>query len=112
MHKRVIKVTVYLTIQLYNKLDESFLKEIYTELSFPVTIQGADPNKGASDVVPDSIIHSKLNTILHPQLLLPNLKKKYPELPDFYIGNVRLFTQQAFFEDIGLDHPEPKLEVN
>jgi hypothetical protein len=112
MHKRIIKVTVHLTIQLYNKSDESFLKEIYTQLSFPVTVQGADPNKEASDVVPDSIVYSKLNTIFDQRLLLPDMKKKYLELPDFYIGDVKLATQRAFFKDVGLDFAEPELEVN
>lgn len=99
-NKRAIKVTVYLTIQLYNTSDKSFLKEVYTELSFPVVIEHADPTKEARDIVPDSLVHSALDAILHPQLLLPDLKKKYPHLPDFYIGDVKLATQQAFFEDI------------
>ena len=99
-NERMIKVTVYLTIQLYKKLDNSFLKEVYTELSFPVVIENADPTKEARDIVPDRLVHSKLDAILDPQLLLPDLKKQYPHLPDFYIGNVKLATQQAFFEDI------------
>lgn len=101
-NKRMIKVTVYLTIQLYNTSDKSFLKEVYTELSFPVVIENADPTKEARDIVPDNLVHSKLDAVLDKQLLLPDLKKKYPHLPDFYIGNVKLATQQAFFEDIPL----------
>jgi hypothetical protein len=99
MHKRIVQVTVYLVIQLFDKQDKSFLRETYTELSFPVVIKDADPSKEVRDIVPDSAIHRKLSTILDNQLLLPEMKKKYPELPDFYIGKVRLFTQQAFFED-------------
>src|SRR5436190_6021912 len=105
MHNRIIKVTVYLTIQLFDILNESFLKETYAELSFPVVIQNADLNREARDIVPDSTVHSTLNTLLDRQTLLPEMKKKYPELPDFYIGRVRLSTQQAFFEDIDLVSP-------
>jgi hypothetical protein len=106
MNKRIIKVTVYLTVQLFDKLDKSFLKETYTELSFPVTITDTNPNEEARNIVPDSTIHSTLNTLLDKQALLPAMKKKYPELPDFYIGKVRLSTQQAFFEDIDLRQKE------
>ena len=100
MVTRTIKVTVYLTLQLFDKQSHTILKETYAECSFPVTVENASPDEEARNIVPDSLIHRKLDQMLTMQVMLPELKKKYPDLPDFYIGNARLFTQRSFFEDV------------
>jgi len=100
MVKRTIKVTVYLTLQLYDKQSRALLKETYTECSFPVTMEHVNADDEAKDIVPDRLIHHELDQMLTKQVMLPELKKQYPDLPDFYIGGATLFTQQAFFENI------------
>ena len=96
---RVITVTVYLTLRLFAKQDKSFLRETYAEYKFRHVVQGVMTNEAAENLVSDSVIYNHLNEILDKQVMLPELRKKYPDLPDFYIGEARLFTQQVFFED-------------
>jgi hypothetical protein len=102
MVKRTIKVTVYLVLQLFDKQNHTLLKETYAECSFPVTVE-AVADAEARDIVPDSLIHLKLAKMLNEQIMLPELRKKYSALPDFYIGGARLFTQRSFFEDVAAE---------
>ena len=100
MVKRTIKVTLYLTLQLFDKQSHVLVKETYAECSFPVTVEAANFDEEARNIVPDSLLHRKLDQMLNMQVMLPEMKKKYPDLPDFYIGGARLFTQQVYFKDI------------
>jgi hypothetical protein len=100
MVRRTIKVTVYLTLRLFDKESRTLLKETYTECSFPVVVEHANADEEARNIVPDSLIHRELDQMLTKQAMLPELKKQYPDLPDFYIGGAKLSTQQAFFEDV------------
>ena len=84
MVARTIKATVYLTLQLFDKRSHTLLKETYAECSFPITVEAASPDVDARDIVPDPLIHRKLDKVLNEQIMLPELRKRYPNLPDFY----------------------------
>jgi hypothetical protein len=99
MSKRRIKVTIYIVIELHDKKTRAFLREAYSEASFYFTIPNAPVDAEPEDLVTDSMIHTRMNEFFEKQEALSQLKAKYPNLPDFYIGKGRMATQKVFFEE-------------
>src|SRR5437588_12952183 len=100
MNKRAIKVTVYLIMLLHDKRTKTYLKDVYSEAHFTFTIENAKENAKPEELVTDSMIHARLNDFFEKQEALPQLKTQYPDLPDFYIGSGKIYTQQVFFEEV------------
>jgi len=100
MSQRRIKVTIYLVMELYDKQMKAFLQEMYSEASFYFTLPYASVDVEPKDLITDQMIHERLTQFFEEQEPLAQLKAKYPTLPDFYIGNGRMATQQVFFEDV------------
>ncbi len=68
-------------------------------MDFYFTLPNAPVNAEPQDLVTDQMIHERQTQFFEKQEALPDLKAKYPALPDFYIGRGRLATQKVFFED-------------
>ena len=99
MSQRKIKATIYLVMELHDKKTRAFLQETYSEASFYFTISNAPVDAEPEDLVTDRMIHARLSEFFEKQEPLPQLKAKYPTLPDFYIDKGRMATQKVFFED-------------
>ena len=85
---------------LFDKKTKTYLKDVYSEANFTFTIENASVKAKPEELVIDSMIHARINDFFEKQEALPQLKAQYPTLPDFYIANGKLFSQQVFFEDV------------
>ncbi len=91
---------MYVILVLVDATTKAFLQDAYMEASFTFTIDQADEKAAPEELVTDTMLHARLTQFFENQEALPNLKEKYPALPDFSIGSGKLFSEQVFFEEV------------
>ena len=78
---------------------KAYLKDVYSEATFTFTIY-ADTLAKPEELVTAGMIQKRLTAFFAKQEALPQLKARYPTLPEFSIASGKLFSSEVFFAEL------------